>query len=290
MRSRPRRAPWPRRSRAPTSSSGFRPRGRSTRRWSARWRTSRSSSRWPIPIRRSPPRKCAPCARTRSSPPGGPTIPNQVNNVLGFPYIFRGALDVRASTINDAMKIAAAEALARLAREDVPDEVAAAYSGERLTLRAGLHHPGAVRPAADLGGAVGRRQGGDGFRRRAQADSRHGRLQAQPARAPRPDRRRARADLRAGARRAEARRLCRGRGGKDDPRRAAVRRERLRHAGAGRPRGTHQVDDGGDGADLAARVSKSTTPGCRSTTSAIPTSSTRGSSATACSIATASVR
>src|SRR5207237_2045294 len=57
---------------------------------------------------------------------------NQVNNVLGFPYIFRGALDVRASTINDAMKIAAAEALAELAREDVPDEVAAAYSGERL--------------------------------------------------------------------------------------------------------------------------------------------------------------
>src|SRR6516164_8337008 len=64
---------------------------------------------------------------------GRSDYPNQVNNVLGFPYIFRGALDVRASTINDAMKIAAAEALARLAREDVPDEVAAAYSGERLT-------------------------------------------------------------------------------------------------------------------------------------------------------------
>src|SRR5438876_365359 len=64
---------------------------------------------------------------------GRSDYPNQVNNVLGFPYIFRGALDVRASTINEAMKIAAAEALARLAREDVPDEVAAAYSGERLT-------------------------------------------------------------------------------------------------------------------------------------------------------------
>jgi len=62
---------------------------------------------------------------------GRSDYPNQVNNVLGFPYIFRGALDVRASTINDAMKIAAAEALARLAREDVPDEVAAAYAGER---------------------------------------------------------------------------------------------------------------------------------------------------------------
>ncbi|MGH7054044.1 MAG: NADP-dependent malic enzyme [Stellaceae bacterium] len=64
---------------------------------------------------------------------GRSDYPNQVNNVLGFPYIFRGALDVHASTINDAMKIAAAEALASLAREDVPDEVAAAYSGERLT-------------------------------------------------------------------------------------------------------------------------------------------------------------
>jgi malate dehydrogenase (oxaloacetate-decarboxylating)(NADP+) len=60
---------------------------------------------------------------------GRSDYPNQVNNVLGFPYIFRGALDVRASTINEAMKIAAAEALAMLAREDVPDEVATAGSG-----------------------------------------------------------------------------------------------------------------------------------------------------------------
>ncbi|RED47722.1 NADP-dependent malic enzyme [Aestuariispira insulae] len=57
---------------------------------------------------------------------------NQVNNVLGFPYIFRGALDVRASTINDEMKMAAAQAIASLAREDVPDEVAAAYGGMKL--------------------------------------------------------------------------------------------------------------------------------------------------------------
>ncbi|MCF8473802.1 MAG: NADP-dependent malic enzyme [Emcibacter sp.] len=60
---------------------------------------------------------------------GRSDYPNQVNNVLGFPYIFRGALDVRASTINDDMKIAAARAIAKLARQDVPDEVAAAYSG-----------------------------------------------------------------------------------------------------------------------------------------------------------------
>jgi len=58
---------------------------------------------------------------------GRSDYPNQVNNVLGFPYIFRGALDVRATTINMEMKIAAAHALADLAREDVPDEVAAAY-------------------------------------------------------------------------------------------------------------------------------------------------------------------
>ena len=63
---------------------------------------------------------------------GRSDYPNQINNVLGFPYIFRGALDVRASTINDAMKIAAAHALADLAREDVPDEVNAAYRGRNL--------------------------------------------------------------------------------------------------------------------------------------------------------------
>ncbi len=62
---------------------------------------------------------------------GRSDYPNQINNVLGFPYIFRGALDVRAKTINMEMKIAAAKALAQLAREDVPDEVASAYRGAR---------------------------------------------------------------------------------------------------------------------------------------------------------------
>lgn len=62
---------------------------------------------------------------------GRSDYPNQVNNVLGFPYIFRGALDVRARSINEEMKVAAARALAELAREDVPDEVAAAYHGAR---------------------------------------------------------------------------------------------------------------------------------------------------------------
>ena len=62
---------------------------------------------------------------------GRSDYPNQVNNLIGFPYIFRGALDVRSKTINQEMKIAAAEAIAKLAREDVPDEVVAAMGGER---------------------------------------------------------------------------------------------------------------------------------------------------------------
>jgi malate dehydrogenase (oxaloacetate-decarboxylating)(NADP+) len=63
---------------------------------------------------------------------GRSDYPNQVNNVLGFPYLFRGALDINARAINDEMKIACAHALAQLAREDVPDEVALAY-GKNLT-------------------------------------------------------------------------------------------------------------------------------------------------------------
>jgi malate dehydrogenase (oxaloacetate-decarboxylating)(NADP+) len=64
---------------------------------------------------------------------GRSDYPNQVNNVLGFPFIFRGALDVRARRINEEMKLAAARALAALAREDVPDAVSRAYGGERFT-------------------------------------------------------------------------------------------------------------------------------------------------------------
>ena len=63
---------------------------------------------------------------------GRSDYPNQVNNVLGFPYIFRGALDVRASEINDTMKLAAAHALADLAREEVPKPVLRAYGIDSL--------------------------------------------------------------------------------------------------------------------------------------------------------------
>ena len=106
---------------------------------------------------------------------GRSDYPNQINNVLGFPYIFRGALDVRATTINMEMKIAAAHALAELAREDVPDEVAAAY-GTRPKYGPDYIIPVPFDPRLISYGAAGGRQGGDGHRRRAQADRRHGRL------------------------------------------------------------------------------------------------------------------
>jgi len=63
---------------------------------------------------------------------GRSDYPNQINNVLGFPFIFRGALDVRASTINEEMKLAASKALAALAKEPVPDSVLKAYNVDKL--------------------------------------------------------------------------------------------------------------------------------------------------------------
>ena len=77
---------------------------------------------------------------------GRSDYPNQVNNVLGFPFIFRGALDVQATTINEAMKIAAAEAIASLARAEVPDQVAAAYHGERPKFGPGYIIPAPFDP------------------------------------------------------------------------------------------------------------------------------------------------
>ena len=87
---------------------------------------------------------------------GRSDYPNQVNNVLGFPYIFRGALDVRASTINMEMKIAAAEALAALAREDVPDEGGPRLQRPAVAIQPRLHHPDALRSAPHRVCAQGR--------------------------------------------------------------------------------------------------------------------------------------
>ena len=104
---------------------------------------------------------------------GRSDYPNQVNNVLGFPYIFRGALDARARTINEEMKIACAEALARLARQDVPDEVAAAY-GKRLQYGPGYIIPTPFDPRliSEIPPAVARAAGETGVARRPIADLR----------------------------------------------------------------------------------------------------------------------
>ena len=201
------------------------------RRWSRAWGRSRSSSPWPIPIRRSRRRKCAAVRPDAIVATGRSDYPNQVNNVLGFPYIFRGALDVRASTINDAMKIAAADALAALAREDVPDEVAAAYGGRRLRYGPEYIIPVPFDPRLIVHRPVGGRQGRDGDRRRAQADRRYRRLS---------DELRARLDPTAVGLQlifeqvrdqSQARRLRRGRGRPVDPRRDLP----SAHAGYGTP-------------------------------------------------------
>ena len=85
-------------------------------------------------------------ARTLAGKPyvmatGRSDYPNQINNVLGFPFLFRGALDVRARTINTAMKVAASHALAALAREPVPEDVKALYPGETLSFGPGYIIP-----------------------------------------------------------------------------------------------------------------------------------------------------
>ena len=105
---------------------------------------------------------------------GRSDYPNQVNNLLGFPFIFRGALDVRARAINEAMEIAATKALAGLAKQDVPDSVMRAYGGDAPAFRTRVHHPQALRlPRPDLG-IIRRRGGGDEDRRRAIADRSRG--------------------------------------------------------------------------------------------------------------------
>ena len=83
---------------------------------------------------------------------GRSDYPNQINNVLGFPYIFRGALDVRARAINEDMKVAASRALSALAKEDVPDSVLRAYGIELAQVRARIYHSQAARSARALVG------------------------------------------------------------------------------------------------------------------------------------------
>lgn len=82
---------------------------------------------------------------------GRTDFPNQINNLSGFPYIFRGALDVYATEINEAMKLAAARALAALAKEPVPAEVSAAYQGQTFSFGQGYVIPKPFDPASSNG-------------------------------------------------------------------------------------------------------------------------------------------
>ena len=167
---------------------------------------------------------------------GRSDYPNQVNNVLGFPYIFRGALDVRATTINMEMKIAAARALAELAREDVPDEVAAAY-GARPKYGPDYIIPVPFDPRliSYVPPAVAKAAMDTGVARKPIVDM--DAYRAAAARAARSGRRRAAAGVRAAAPLAQARRVRRGRRGAGDPRRGELRAPGARHRAAGRPRG-----------------------------------------------------
>ncbi len=167
---------------------------------------------------------------------GRSDYPNQINNILGFPYIFRGALDVRATTINMEMKIAAAKALAELAREDVPDEVAAAY-GARPKYGPDYIIPVPFDPRliSSVPPAVAKSAMDTGVARRA--DRRHERLCAAAAHAARPGRGRSVARVRAAAAAAQARGVRRRRGGTSHPRRGELRAARVGDADSRRPRG-----------------------------------------------------
>ena len=103
---------------------------------------------------------------------GRTDYPNQVNNVLCFPYIFRGALDCGATTITDEMEIAAVHAIAELAQAEQSEVVAAAYAGATLSFGPGVPDPQALRPAADDERSPRRwPQGGGRLGRGAAADS-----------------------------------------------------------------------------------------------------------------------
>ena len=219
---------------------------------------------------------------------GRSDYPNQVNNVLGFPYIFRGALDVRASTINEAMKIAAAEALANLAREDVPDEVHSASAGRRLTFGPDYIIPNAFDPRliSWVPPAVARAAMESGVARKPMADLRRYARELS-----------GRLDPTAGALDAimesvranpEPRGVRRRRGGEGGARRRRLPQRRLRQAGADRPRGPGEGDDGEPRSRHRRRASRSTTRGCPAPTSNMSTSCMAACSGAASCSATAS--
>ena len=139
-------------------------------RWSRRWRRTRSSSRSPIPVPEILPDEVRAVRDDAIIATGRSDYPNQVNNVLGFPFIFRGALDVRATEINEEMKMAATRALALLAKEDVPDSVSRAVRLRDVQFGREYLIPVPVRSARAALGRAGRRVG-RGRERRARTSS-----------------------------------------------------------------------------------------------------------------------
>ena len=128
---------------------------------------ARSSSRSPTPSRRSLPEEVRAVRDDAIIATGRSDYPNQVNNVLGFPFIFRGALDVRATEINEEMKMAATRALAPLAKQDVPDSVAALYGLRNVQFGPEYLIPFPFDPRVLLWVAPGGGVGGGGERRGA---------------------------------------------------------------------------------------------------------------------------
>ncbi len=220
-------------------------------------------------------------ARTRSSPPGGRIIPTSSTTCWASPTSSAAPSTCAPRTINEEMKVAAAHALAALAREDVPDEVAAAYQGVRPKYGPQYIIPVPFDPRllSEIPAAVAQAAMDSGVAR--QADRRHGGLQDPAVGAPRPDRRHAAAHLPARAADAAPRRLRRGRGGADDPRRGLVRALQARHRHPDRPRGYGARARRSGPASTFARASKSTTRACRSAPANTPISSTRACSARA---------
>ena len=165
---------------------------------------------------------------------GRSDYPNQVNNVLGFPFIFRGALDVQATDINEEMKIAAARAIAELARQSVPEEVAAAYGKSHQFGRDYIiPAPFDPRLMEVVSSAVAKAAMDSGV---AQGADRRFRRLPPPAQEPaQPDHLGADQRLQRGQEQPQAGDLRRGRGGSRAARGDPVPRFRLWHAGAGRP-------------------------------------------------------
>ena len=167
---------------------------------------------------------------------GRSDYPNQINNVLGFPYIFRGALDVQARTINEPMKIAAAHAIAELARADVPDAVAKVY-GRRLRYGRDYIIPAPFDPrlisAVPMAVAKAAMDSGRG----TAADRRHGGIQVPAVGEARPRGGLHQLDFRRLAHAAEAGRFRRGRGGAGRPRRELLRGFEARPSDLDRARG-----------------------------------------------------